>query len=78
MEKIEQRQIQSEEAKRLAAFEAVYNEVNIGLSDIPKQLEKMKSEGKEKTVRYKELFGQKLMYNYIVSIFEKHGISFEI
>ena len=64
------------ERQRLTAFEAVYAELSDSIATIPDELEKLKSAGKEKTVRYKELFGQKLMNNYIVALFERHGIKF--
>ena len=62
---------------RLSAFEAVYEELANSINTIPAELEKLKADGKEKTVRYKELFGQKLMNNYIVALFERHRISFK-
>jgi len=61
---------------RLEAFEAIYEELSDSITTIPAELEKLKADGKEKTVRYKELFGQKLMNNYIVALFERHGIKF--
>ena len=66
-----------ETTDRLAAFEAVYAELSGNANAIPTELEKLKAEGKEKTVRYKELFGQKLMNNHIIALFERHGIPFE-
>ena len=62
---------------RLSSFEAVYEELTNSINTIPTELEKLKADGKEKTVRYKELFGQKLMNNYTVALFERHGISFK-
>jgi len=61
---------------RLEAFEAIYTELSDNITTIPTELEKLKAAGKEKTVRYKELFGQKLMNNYVVALFERHGIKF--
>ena len=59
---------------RLAAFEEAYNELTDSLVTIPAQLEKLKGQGKEKTVRYRELLGQKLMNGQIKALFERHGI----
>ena len=64
-------------SQRLAAFEAVYKELANNVCSIPVELEKLKADGKEKTVRYKELFGQKLINNHIVALFERHGITFD-
>jgi len=66
----------SDSTQRMAAFEAIYVELSNSITTIPAELEKLKADGKEKTVRYKELFGQKLMNNYIVALFERHGIKF--
>ena len=61
-------------AGRLAKFETIYKEISDNMTSIPAELEKLKAAGKEKTVRYKELFGQKLMNNYVAALFERHGI----
>lgn len=69
-------ELQDSDEIRLASFEAVYQEIFADLKTIPAQLEQLKAEGKEKTVRYRELFGRKLMNNYVISLFERHGITF--
>ena len=66
-----------DQIQRIGSFEAIYEELANSINTIPAELEKLKADGKEKTVRYKELFGQKLMNNYIISLFERHGISFK-
>jgi len=63
--------------RRLATFEAVYEELADSITAIPTELEKLKAAGKEKTVRYKELFAQKLTNNYIIALFERYGITFQ-
>ena len=67
----------SESLHRLTVFESVYEELSDGITSIPAELGKLKAAGKEKTVRYKELFGQKLMNSYIVALFERNGIAFD-
>jgi len=62
---------------RLASFEDVYDELASSMIMIPKELEKLKADGKEKTARYRELFGQKLINNQIRALFERHGIFFD-
>ena len=62
-----------DQIQRLSAFEAIYEELANSINTIPAELQKLKADGKEKTVRYKELFGQKLMNNYIAALFERHG-----
>jgi hypothetical protein len=58
----------------LAAFEDAYADFTASQELIPQELARLKAEGKEKTVRYKELFGQKLINLQIASLFERHGI----
>jgi len=71
------REPDSDDALRLSAFESVYEELSTSMTAVSAELEKLKASGREKTVRYKELFGQKLMNNYIKSLFERHGITFD-
>jgi len=66
----------SEAFHRLAAFEDIYEELADNAVMIPLELEKLKTAGKEKTVRYKEMLGQKLIENHIRAMFQRHGISF--
>ena len=65
-----------EAMSRLAAFEDIYEDLANSIAAIQAELGKLKAAGKEKTVRYKELFGQKLVNNRIMDLFERHGISF--
>ena len=67
----------SEIAERLALFEDAYDEIIAKRETIPLELARLKEEGKEKTVRYRELFGEKLMLGYVVSLFARHGIEYE-
>jgi len=62
--------------ERLAKFEAVYAEFAASLKSVPLELDHLKAEGREKTVRYRELLGQKLMSVQIKDLFERHGITF--
>ena len=61
--------------QRLAAFEDVYDELVSSMVTIPQELGELKAAGKEKTVRYREMLGQKLLNNQIIAMFERHGIS---
>jgi len=63
-----------EALRRLSAFEDVYAELMDSMAAIPVELENLKAAGKEKTVHYRELFGQKLTNNHIVALFKRHGI----
>ena len=64
-----------EAIQRLARFEDAYENLMESQMQIPKELEKLRAAGKEKTVRYKEMLAQKLINNNIINFFEKHGIT---
>ena len=59
---------------KLGKFEDAFENLMSSQMQIPLDLEKMRMEGKEKTVRYKETMAQKLINNSIVMFFEKHGL----
>ena len=60
--------------QRLGEFEDAYEVLMNNQVQIPKDLENMRTQGKEKTVRYKETMAQKLINNSIVMFFENHGL----
>jgi hypothetical protein len=68
--------IESAVSSRLASFEAVRGELSGSINTISVELKRLKAAGKEKTVRYRELFAQKLMNSHIIALFERHGITF--
>jgi len=60
--------------QRLGLYEDAYESLINSLEQIPKDLEDMRQQGKEKTVRYKETLTQKLINNNIVMFFQQHGV----
>ena len=60
--------------QRLGEFEDAYEDLMNSQAQIPKELEDLRLQGKEKTVRYKETLAQKLINNSILMFFEKHGL----
>jgi hypothetical protein len=60
--------------QRLGEFEDAYEDLMNSKVQIPKDLENMRIQGKEKTVRYKETMAQKLINNSIIMFFENHGL----
>jgi len=60
--------------QRLGEFEDAYDDLMNSQEKIPKDLEIMRTKGKEKTVSYKETLVQKLINNSIVMFFEIHGL----
>jgi len=60
--------------ERLGLFEDAYTELMKSRAQIPKELEALRTQGKEKTVTYKETLAQKLMNGYMIQFFERHGL----
>jgi len=63
--------------QRLAALENMLEELEVCQTDIPAELARLKAAGKEKTVHYKELLGQKLLLNEMLALLERHGVRLE-
>lgn len=60
--------------ERLEQFEAALAEVVSGYDRMAAELEALRAAGKTKTVRFRELLGQKLVYGMILEIFRRHGL----
>jgi hypothetical protein len=60
--------------QKLGLFEDAYENLINSQVQIPKDLETLRIQGKNKTVRYKETMAQKLINNHIVMFFERHGL----
>ncbi len=59
---------------RLEAFEAMLGAVQREYADILSKMDKMKGEGKVKTVTYQQLLGRKMMYQNMLSLYQIHGL----
>jgi len=64
----------SEAVDRLGRFENVYYDLTAQQVEISKELEKLRSEGKTKTVRFKQLLATKLTNSSILITFETYGL----
>jgi hypothetical protein len=60
--------------QKLGLFEDAFESLMLNQEQIPKDLELLRVQGKEKTVTYKEKMTRKLINNNIVMFFESHGI----
>jgi len=60
--------------QRLGTFEDAYEALLKNQEQIPKDLETLRAQGKEKTVTYKETMAQKLINNNIAMFFERFGL----
>ncbi len=60
--------------QRLGEFEDAYEALKYRQELIPKELESLRLQGKEKTVKFREAMAQKLINNNIILFFESHGL----
>lgn len=60
--------------ERLEAFEKMLQNVNDRYSDVISKMEKLKVEGKIKSVTYKQLMAEKLSLQKIISMYEIYGL----
>lgn len=54
---------------RLEKFERALKDILAEYDNLGKELEKLRSEGKNKTTKFRELLGKKLVYSMIITIF---------
>ena len=59
---------------RLEAFEAMLSSILSQYNSTCEKLAQLKSEGKEKTVTYRQLFADKLQYQKIISYYRIYGL----
>lgn len=59
---------------RLEAFEAMLEEIQSDAAFKQSEIEKMKLRGKKKTATFKQYLADKLLYQRMLSIYEKHGL----
>jgi hypothetical protein len=63
-----------EAVDRLAKFEEFLAKMIASQAEIVEDLAKLRAEGKEKTVQYRELFTKKLLTNNVLAFLRYHGI----
>ncbi len=60
---------------RLEAFEKMLAAVQAEYADIVSKMEKLKGEGKVKTVTYKQLMARRLTYQNMLSLYQIYGLT---
>ena len=60
--------------ERLDAFEKMLQNIKDRYADSASKMKKLKAEGKEKSVTYKQLMAEKLTMQKIMSMYEIYGI----
>ncbi len=66
---------EADSADRLAAFEKMLTAVQKEYNDILEKMERLKAEGKVKTVTYQQLMSRKLMYQNMMSLYQIYGLT---
>lgn len=61
-------------AARLAAFEDAYERLMARQGEISAKMEALKAQGKQKTAQFRELFGEKLMNQNTLALWETYGV----
>ncbi len=59
---------------RLTAFEQMLEDILEKAAYESEQMEKLKSEGKEKTATYRQYFGNRLLYKAMLDKYREYGL----
>ena len=65
-----------EAIEKLAKFENLYDDLVASQDLITKELVELRSQGKEKSVKFRELLGKKLLNNSILIQMKGYGLSY--
>ena len=60
--------------KRLTAFEEMLVSIRRQYNDTAEKMEKLKAEGRDKTVTYRQLFANKLQLQAMLSYYRTYGL----
>lgn len=60
--------------KRMESFEKMLLAVQRNYEDVTAKMEKMKAEGKVKSATYRQLMGNKMMYQNMLSMYKIYGL----
>lgn len=60
--------------KRLKAFESMLEDVKNQMKFAQSEMDKLKAQGREKSVTFKQHMSNKLMYQQILSIYKEYGL----
>lgn len=60
--------------ERLENFERALEDILNEYENLGKELEKLRNEGKNKTTKFRELLGKKLVYSMIITIFKRYNL----
>ena len=61
--------------ERLAGLEDAYEELQGALALLEAQMEPLRAAGKQKSARFRELMGERLLLRRMLELLERHGLS---
>ena len=61
-------------AGRLAAFENAFQRLTQRQRELAARMEELKAQGKQKTAQFREAFGEKLMVQNLLQLWETYGV----
>ena len=59
---------------RLERFEKALDDIINNYNELGEELEKLRNDGKNKTTKFRELLGRKLVYSMIITIFKRYDL----
>lgn len=62
------------EQERLAAFERMLTDAQHSYDELTDRLEQLKAEGKAKTATFRQYLGNKMTYQYLLSLYGDYGL----
>ncbi len=62
------------EQERLTAFERMLADVQRNYDELTSRLERLKAEGKSKTATFRQYLGNKMTYQYLLSLYGDYGL----
>ena len=66
--------MKTENENRLEAFEKMLDAVQQNYESVDAKMKRLKAEGKEKTATYRQLMGNKMQYQNMLSLYEIYGL----
>lgn len=63
-----------DEKNRLEAFEKMLASILKNYQDVDEKMKLLKAEGKEKTATYRQLMGNKMLYQNMISFYELYDL----
>ena len=59
---------------RLERFDKALDDIINNYKELGEELEKLRNDGKNKTTKFRELLGKKLVYSMIITIFKRYDL----